>query len=48
VDANADGVGAHIAFPDHEQRVDFHLFSAFDVALDLIAVFRAELRPYDS
>jgi hypothetical protein len=30
VDANADGVGVHVALSDHEHSVHFHLFGALD------------------
>jgi hypothetical protein len=33
VDADTDCVGLHVAFPDHEQGVDFHLFGALDFAV---------------
>ena len=46
VDADADGVGFHVAFSDHEHGVDFHLFGALDFAVDLVGAFvdfRADL-----
>jgi hypothetical protein len=36
VDANAVSVRVHVAFPDHEHGVDFHLFGALDFAVDVI------------
>ncbi len=30
VDANADSVGVHVAFSDHEHTVHFHLLGALD------------------
>jgi hypothetical protein len=33
VDPDADGVGFHVAFSDHEHGVHFHLFGALDFAV---------------
>ncbi len=35
VNADADGVGFHVAFSDHEHRVEFNLLGALDFAVDL-------------
>ena len=46
VNADADGVGFHIAFADYEHGVHFHLLSALDFAVDLVGAFvdfRADL-----
>ena len=46
MDADADGVGFHVAFSDHEHGVDFHLLGALDFAVDLVGAgvdFRADL-----
>jgi hypothetical protein len=37
VDADADGIGFHVAIPDHKHGVDFHLLGAGDLRLDVIA-----------
>src|SRR5438874_1064909 len=39
VDADADGISFHVAFPDHEHGVDFHLLGALDFAVDLVGAF---------
>ena len=31
VDSDADGLGVHVAFSDHEHAVDFRLFGALDL-----------------
>ncbi len=36
MDADAHGVGFHVAFSDHEHGVHFHLFGALDFAVDVI------------
>ena len=36
MDANTDRAGVHVALPDHEHGVDFHLLGALDLAVDLI------------
>jgi hypothetical protein len=36
MDADADGVGLHVAFSDHEHGVHFHLFCALDLAVDVV------------
>src|ERR1051326_1460134 len=36
VNTHADGVGVHIAFSNHEHRMDFHLFGALDFAVYLV------------
>ena len=46
VDADADGVGFHVALSNHEHGVDFHLLGSLDFAVDLVATFvdfRADL-----
>jgi hypothetical protein len=46
VNTHAHGVGVHVAFPDHEHGVDFHLFGALNFAVDLVGAFvdfRADL-----
>src|SRR5262249_7488803 len=46
VDADADRVGFHVAFADHEHGVHFHLFGSLDLAIDLVGAvvdFRAHL-----
>ena len=35
VHANADGIGFHVALPDDQHGVDFHLFDALDFTVDL-------------
>ena len=45
VDADADGVRFHVAFPDDEHGVHFHLFGALDFAVDLIGAF-VDFRPH--
>ena len=39
MDADANGVGFHVAFSDHEHGVDFHLLGALDFAVDLVGAF---------
>jgi hypothetical protein len=39
VDADAHGVGVHVVPADHEHGVDFHLFGALDLAVDLVGAF---------
>jgi hypothetical protein len=36
VDADANSVGLHVAFSDHEHGVDFHLLGALDLAVDVV------------
>ena len=46
MDADADGVGFHVAFSNHEHGVHFHLLGALDFAVDLVGAFvdfRADL-----
>ena len=46
MDADADGVGFHVAFPDYEHGVHFHLLGALDFPVDLVVAlvdFRADL-----
>ena len=46
VNADADGIGFHIAFSNHEHGMDFHLFGALNFAVDLVGAFvdfRADL-----
>jgi hypothetical protein len=35
MNADADRVGFHVAFSDHEHRLEFHLLGALDFAVDL-------------
>src|SRR6266481_2868551 len=37
VNADADGVGVHVAFSDDKHRVHFHLFGALNFAVDVVA-----------
>jgi len=39
MNADADRVGFHVAFSDHEHRVEFHLLGALDFAVDLVGAF---------
>src|SRR5205823_5041549 len=39
VNADAHGIGVHVAFSDYEHGVDFHLFGALDFAIDLVGAF---------
>jgi hypothetical protein len=39
MNADADRVGFHVAFSDHEHGVDFHLLGALDFAVDLVGAF---------
>ena len=39
MDADADRFGFHVAFPDHEHGVDFHLLGALNFAVDLVDAF---------
>ena len=39
VDADADRVGVHIPFSDHEHGVHFHLLRALDFAVDFIGAY---------
>ena len=39
MNADADGVGVHVALANHEHGVDFHLFCALDFAVDLVGAF---------
>jgi hypothetical protein len=46
MNADADGVGVHIAFSDYEHGVNFDLLGALDFAVDLVGAFvdfRADL-----
>src|SRR5882724_5815903 len=46
VDADANGVGFHVAFSNHKHGVYFHLLGSLDFAVDLVATFvdfRADL-----
>jgi len=46
MNADADGVGVHIALSDDEHGVDFHLLGALYLAVDLVGAFvgfRADL-----
>src|SRR6266480_1441897 len=46
VDPDTYCICVHVAFPDHEHGVDFHLFGALDFAVDLVGAFvdfRADL-----
>ena len=47
VNADADGVGFHVAFADHEHGVHFHLLGALDFAVDLVGSFRRFPRGLD-
>ena len=37
MNADADRVGFHVAFSDHEHRLEFHLLGALDFAVDVVA-----------
>ena len=39
MDADAYGIGFHVALADHEHGVDFHLFGALNFAVNLIGRF---------
>jgi hypothetical protein len=39
VNADAHCIGFHVALSNHEHRVDFHLLSALDFAVDLVGAF---------
>jgi len=46
MDADAHGVGFHVALSDHKHRMDFHLLGTLDFAVDLVGAFvdfRADL-----
>jgi hypothetical protein len=46
VDADADGVGFHVAFSNYEHGVHFHLLGALDFPVDFVGAFvdfRADL-----
>ena len=36
VDADAYGIGFHVALSGHEHGVDFHLLGALDLAVDVV------------
>ena len=36
VHSDANGVGVHVAFSDHEHGVHFHLLGALDFAVDVV------------
>src|SRR5438067_12737978 len=36
VDADAHGIGVHVAFSDHKHGMDLHLLGALDFAVDLV------------
>jgi hypothetical protein len=39
MNADADRVGFHVAFPDDEHGVNFHLLGALNFAVDLVGAF---------
>jgi len=39
MDADAHGIGFHVALADHEDSVDFHLFGALNFAVYVIGAF---------
>jgi hypothetical protein len=44
VDADAHGIGFHVALSDHEHPVDFHLFGAVDLPLMLSVLLSISAR----